>query len=114
MGVYNDTKEKIKINAFSYSDGIRLAATTTHILSPGQTKEFKAGADDRGLIIATGKFNKGQHFHAKNGEFVNLSAILEAPKNGWAVPLTIVSVTGVVGSLTKDDGLIGEIGAAAG
>ena len=46
--VYNDTKEKIEIYAFSYSDGIRLAATTTHILSPGQTKEFKAGADDRG------------------------------------------------------------------
>ena len=47
--VYNDTKEKIKIYAFSYSDGIRLAATTTHILSPGQTKEFKAGADGRGM-----------------------------------------------------------------
>ena len=92
--VYNDTEEKIEIYAFSYSDRIRLAATTTHILSPGQTKDFYAGADFRGLILDTGKFNHGQHYHAKNGETVNLSDILEAPKNGWAVPLTIVSVTG--------------------
>ena len=62
--VYNDTKEKIEIYAIqkSYCDlffvsgasrtmGIRetpMSRTTTHILSPGQTKEFKAGADGRG------------------------------------------------------------------
>jgi hypothetical protein len=46
--VHNDTEEKIEVYAFSYSDGIRLAATTRHILSPDQTKEFKAGADFRG------------------------------------------------------------------
>ena len=46
--VYNDTKDKIEIYAFSYSDGIRLAATTTHIMSPGDNFEFKAGADWRG------------------------------------------------------------------
>ena len=50
-----------------------------------------------GLIIATGKFNNGQHYHAENGETVNLSDILEAPGNGWAVPLSVT--TGVVGSL---------------
>ena len=92
--VSNDTKEKIELYAFNYSDGIRLSATTTQILSPGQTKDFYAGADFRGLILATGKFNHGQHYHAKNGE--TLSDIMEAPRNGWAVPLTIVSVTGKV------------------
>ena len=46
--VFNDTREEIEIYAFSYSDGIRLAATTTHILSTRETKEFKAGADWRG------------------------------------------------------------------
>ena len=58
---------------------------------------FKAGADGRGLIIATGKFNNGQHYHAKNGEKVKVSEILEAPGNSWAVPLSITA--GVVGSL---------------
>ena len=48
--VYNDLNpyEDYEIYAFSYSDGIRLAATTTHILSTRETKEFKAGADWRG------------------------------------------------------------------
>ena len=50
-----------------------------------------------GLIIATGKFNNGHHYHAGNEETVNLSKILEAPGNGWAVPLSVT--TGVVGSL---------------
>ena len=120
--VYNDTEEKIEIYAFSYSDRIRLAATTTNILLPGQTKDFYAGADFRGLILATKKFNNDQHYHAKNGETYNVSDILdmwifekenkstkiytkdvlEAPgnaasRNGWAVPLNTIS--GVIGSL---------------
>ena len=98
--VYNDTKEKMTIYAFSYSDGIRLAPTTTHTLSPGQTKEFTAGADFRGLIIATDRFGgsrgaigtfgmNGRHFYANNGETYNSSEILKSPGNGWASPLTV-------------------------
>ena len=50
--VYNDTKEKIEIYAIqkSYCDLFFVSGasrTTTHILSPGQTEEFKAGADGR-------------------------------------------------------------------
>jgi hypothetical protein len=50
-----------------------------------------------GLIIATGKFNNGQHYHAKNGEKINVSEIFEPIGNGLAVPLSITA--GVVGSL---------------
>jgi len=86
--VYNDTNKDYEVNSFNYSDGVRLVPHTKKTILPDQTIEFFAFYDFRGLIIATGIFDKGQHYKAKNGQLVLLSDVLKAEGNIWVRPWT--------------------------
>ena len=103
--VINDTGMTLTINAYSYADGIRLCPTTIKRMKPKDEYQFTALAHGSGLIISNGSFNKGRHYHARNGEIVYVSQVLAAPGNSWAMGLSIM--TGVLG------GLGGAIGGVA-
>jgi len=113
--VHNDTDQIREVLSFNYSDGIRLIPQTKLVLAPGETGQFVAMADDRGLVIATATYNKGNHYYAKNGEVVKLSDVLKAEGNDWAKPLTIVASTvGGAALLGPVGGVIGLVGSGVG
>ena len=60
--VYNDTNQTHDVLSFNYSDPICLIPRTKLRLEPGETGQFLAAADQRGLIIATGSYNNSTHY----------------------------------------------------
>ena len=60
--VYNDTDQTREVLSFNYSDGIRAIPHNKLVLAPGETGQFVAMADARGLIIATATYSKGNHY----------------------------------------------------
>mmetsp|Transcript_1262 Transcript_1262/g.1670 ORF Transcript_1262/g.1670 Transcript_1262/m.1670 type:complete len:125 (-) Transcript_1262:219-593(-) len=73
--IRNDTESTVKIYSFNYADAYRTVPFGTYELGPVETCKVEAAADDRGLIVATGKNQGGRHHHLANGTTLTFSYV---------------------------------------
>ena len=120
--VYNDTNETVKIYVFNYADGLRNIPRDEKSISPGETVDVEALPHGSGLIVATGRQDKGNHYALGNGRTVNVSTIQGSGGNPWhgvtkgiAVTTTLVvgSAATAVGTATVNPALL-AVGAVSG
>lgn len=82
--LHNDTTETHRVFTFNYVDGLRTIAGNEYpSITPGETITINAGADFRGLVLATDRGADGHHMTVANGQTVNMSTLLAQEGNGW-------------------------------